>query len=73
MVGRTLSQIVTGIRGNHYKEAIFQISKAVGRGDKEETDKLKKGLLGFTVSGEFSGGRRMEFLKKYNPFVIFGY
>jgi hypothetical protein len=67
---RTLSEIVSGIRGAHYKEAVFQIRKAVGRGDKEEANKLKKGLLGFTVSGEFSGGRRMEFLKEYNPFVI---
>jgi hypothetical protein len=67
---RTLSEIVSGIRGVHYKEAIFQIRKSVERGEKEEVDKLKKGLLAFTVSGEFSGGRKMEFLKRYNPFVI---
>jgi hypothetical protein len=67
---RTLSEIVQGVRGTHYKEAVFKIREAVERGDKEEADKLKKKLLAFTVSGEFSGGRKMEFLKKYNPFVI---
>ncbi|MFK7808365.1 MAG: BT4734/BF3469 family protein [Saprospiraceae bacterium] len=67
---RTLSQIVLGVRGTHYKEAVFQIRKAIEQGDKEAADKLKKGLLAFTVSGAFSGGRRMEFLQVYNPFVI---
>ncbi len=67
---RTLPKIVTGIRGRHFSKVVTQIRKAVERGDKEETAKLKKDLLGFTVSGEFSGGRRMEFLKEYNPLVV---
>ena len=38
--------------------------------DKEKADKLKKKLVAFTVSGMFEGGRRLSFLKNYNPFVI---
>ncbi|MFK7807550.1 MAG: DNA primase, partial [Saprospiraceae bacterium] len=67
---RTLSEIVLGIRSSHYKEAVFQIRKAVESGNKEEADKLKKGLLAFTVSGEYAGGRKKDFLKAYNPYVI---
>ncbi len=70
MGSRTLAQIVKGIRGDHYKETILEIRDLVGMGDKEKADQLKKGLVAFTVSGLFEGGRRLSFLKTYNPFVI---
>jgi len=67
---RTLAQIVEGIKGDHYKESILKIRGFVESGDKEKVDRLKKGLVAFTVSGKFAGGRKMSFLKTYNPLVI---
>ena len=67
---RTLSQIVEEIRGDHYKEPVLKIRELVKSGNPEEVSRLKKGLVAFTVSGLFEGGRKMSFLKIYNPFVI---
>jgi len=67
---RTLVQITEGIRGDHYKEPILKIRELVDLGDQEKVDRLKKALVAFTVSGLFEGGRKMAFLKTYNPFVI---
>ena len=67
---RTLAEVVNGIRGNHYKESILKIRELVELGDQEQVDRLKKGLVAFTVSGMFVGGRKMSFLETYNPFVI---
>ena len=67
---RTLAQIVDEIRGSHYREPILNIRKLVNDGNKEKADQLKKGLVAFTVSGIFKGGRKLSFLRIYNPFVI---
>jgi len=67
---RTLAQIVEGIKGDHYKESILKIRRLVESGNKKKVDQLKKGLVAFTVSGKFEGGRKMSFLKTYNPLVI---
>jgi len=67
---RTLPQIVEEIRGDRYKDAISKIRKLVENGDSEKVSRLKKSLVAFTVSGLFEGGRKMSFLKTYNPFVI---
>jgi len=67
---RTLSEIIDGIRGDHYKESISKIRELVDLGDQEKVDRLKKRLVAFTVSGLFEGGRKMDYLKTYNPFVI---
>jgi len=67
---RTLAQIIEAIRIGAYKKEINKIRKAIQRGDKESADQMKKQLLGFTVSGHFDGGRRMEFLRQYYPYII---
>ena len=67
---RTLPEIVEEIRGDHYKKSILKIRELVKSGDEETVSRLKKGLVAFTVSGLFEGGRKMSFLKSYNPFVI---
>ena len=67
---RTLPQIVEAIRGDLYEEAVLEIRDLVGMGDKKKADQLKKELVAFTVSGTFEGGRKLSFLKTYNPFVI---
>ena len=68
---KTLSEIVNDIRGDYFKEPVLKIQRLVKSGEKEKADKLKKGLIAFTVSGKFEGGRKLSFLKTYNPFVIF--
>ena len=67
---RTLAAVVDGIRGDHYKKSILKIRELVDLGDQEQVDRLKKGLVAFTVSGSFVGGRKMSFLQTYNPYVI---
>jgi len=67
---QTLPQIVEGIRGDRYKDAILKIRELVEKGDTEKVSRLKKGLEAFTVSGLFEGGRKMSFLEIYNPFII---
>ena len=70
-VGRkTLPEIVEEIRGNQYKESVLKIRELVEKNDSENVSRLKKKLIAFTVSGLFEGGRKMSFLKSYNPFVI---
>ncbi len=67
---RTLVDIVDGIRGDHYRPSILKIRALVQSGHKGKANQLKKELVAFTVSGLFEGGRKMPFLKTYNPFVI---
>ena len=67
---RTLAEVVDGIRSDHYKKSILKIRELVELEDQEQVDRLKKGLVAFTVSGMFIGGRKMSFLQTYNPYVI---
>ena len=67
---KTLSEVVEEIRGDRYRESVLKIRERVKSGDEETVSRLKKGMVAFTVSGLFEGGRKMSFLKTYNPFVI---
>ena len=67
---RTLPEIIEGIRGDHYRSSVLNIRALVESGHQEKANQLKKGLVAFTVSGLFEGGRKMSFLKSYNPMVI---
>ena len=67
---RTLAEIVNGIQGDDYKKTVLEIQKLINNGNQEKANQLKKRLVAFTVSGLFEGGRKMSFLKSYNPFVI---
>ncbi len=67
---RTLEQVITAIRGEHYKPQVLAIREAVEKGDIKRKDFLKKQLHAFTVSGRFKGGRTIEALVEYQPFVI---
>jgi len=66
----TLPQIIESTKTGIHKKEIDPIRGAIQKGNKELADQLKKQLLAFTVSGQFEGGRKMKFLKQYNPFVI---
>ena len=65
-----LPEIVDLIRGTTYQNRILNIRQAIEKGDQDLADKLKKSLIGFTVAGTFEGGRRLEFLKNYYPYII---
>ena len=67
---RTLAQIIDAIRIGVYKKEINRIRRAIQKEDKEAADQMKKQLLGFTISGSFERGRRMEFLRQYYSYVI---
>ena len=65
-----LPEIVDLIRGTTYQKRIINIRQAIQNEDSVLADKLKKSLIGFTVAGTFEGGRRLEYLKQYYPFII---
>ena len=65
-----LPEIVDLIRGTTYQKRILNIRQAIEKEDMDLADKFKKSLIGFTVAGAFEGGRRMEYLKQYYPFII---
>ncbi len=67
---QSLPEIIEEIQGDFFKVPISKIREALNNGNKELADHLKKRLMGFTVSGKFEAGRRLEFLKTYHPFVI---
>ena len=67
---RTLAQIADGIQGDHCRDSVLRIRELIQNGKKEKADRIKKGLVAFTVSGVFEGGRKLSFLKTYNPLVI---
>ncbi len=67
---RPLRQIIKTIRSDRYKQEIRAIRKTVLEGDNQQKDTLKKQLPAFTVSGKFEGGRTMDKLVDYCPFVI---
>lgn len=67
---RTLAKIINAIQIGVYQDEVLAIRRMVERGDKKGADEIKKQLLAFTVSGCFEGGRTLEKLKAYNPFVI---
>ncbi len=65
-----ISQIIEGIRGSDYEEQVVQIRSALNQGQEEHAQELKKRLPAFTPSGQFSGGRRLEFLTQYNALIV---
>jgi len=67
---RTMDAIVKAIQTGIYRPQITAIRAANNEADKEKKDKLKKQLLGFTVSGYFEGGRTLDSLMAYLPYII---
>ena len=67
---RTLPEILKAIQQGVYQEEVLAVRRAVQRGDRKVADETKKQLHAFTVSGRFEGGRTMERLTEYHPYVI---
>ncbi len=66
----TLAQLMAEIRKEKYALPIQQIRAALADGREEVAQALKKQLLAFTPSGQFSGGRRLQFLTRYHPLIV---
>ena len=67
---RELENVIEVIRKGVFKGNVLAIRKAKEVGDKDLKDRLKKGLLAFTVSGIFEGGRTLKQLKSYVPLMV---
>jgi hypothetical protein len=57
---KPLEKILNDIKIGTYKAEISQIRNLLSNDNKEESDQLKKQLMGFTVSGTFSNGRSVD-------------
>lgn len=66
----TLNECIEEIRNGSYKKQVEEIRKINTDKGKEEADKLKKNLLGFTPSGIFKKNRRITDISEYNQCVI---
>lgn len=66
----TLNECIEEIRNGIYKKQVEEIRKLNTEKGKEEADKLKKNLLGFTASGVFKKNRRITEISDYNQCVI---
>ncbi len=63
---KILSDIKTGV----YQNAITYLRKSLADDKKEAAERAKKSLPAFTPSATFNGGRKMEFLTKYNGLMV---
>lgn len=66
----TIQDCIDEIRNGSYKKQVEEIRKTNTEKGKEEADKLKKNLLGFTASGVFKKNRRITDISEYNQCVI---
>lgn len=64
-----IEHIFSRIASDKDKKQISPIRKLVADGNLRKANELKKQLLGFTPSGQFKGGRTIQNLIKYNPFI----
>jgi hypothetical protein len=65
----SLLEVILSIKNDKFKVLIDKIQQFSEQGKKEEANKLKKGLPGFTPSGVFPNGRRAELIQEYYPVI----
>jgi hypothetical protein len=66
----SLSEVLHQIKNGKYKTEVEQVRYVLKSAGKEESDKVKKTLPAFTVSGVFEGGRSVKHLKQYSKYII---
>ncbi|NVN97671.1 virulence-associated E family protein, partial [Candidatus Nomurabacteria bacterium] len=66
----TLPAVLALIQNGRYKKQVGKLRELLNSGDKQEYDRQKKSLPAFTPSATFTGGRKIEYLDKYNGFII---
>ena len=67
---KPITEILASIKRPKFTGPFENIRSLYQEGKKKEGDELKKMLSGFTVSGEFRGGRRLENLVKYSGYIV---
>ena len=67
---KPIEKILDDIKNETFKNQIIHIRKCLQQDKMTAYEKEKKSLPAFTPSGRFEGGRKMEFLKQYVPFLI---
>jgi len=67
---KPLNDILTDIKTGKFRGPINYLRKCLSDQKQEAYMKAKKGLLAFTPSAKFEGGRKPEFLVEYTGFLI---
>jgi len=67
---KPLANILTDIKSGKYRGPVGYIRKCLQENKLESYEKAKKGLLAFTPSGQFHGGRNQDTLKKYSGIIV---
>ena len=67
---KTISTILEEIKTGKYRPGIIYLRKSLAENKIEAYNKAKKSLPAFTPSGNFVGGRKLEFLADYSNCII---
>ena len=67
---KPFADILTDIKTGKYRGPVTYIRKCLQEQKLDSYEKAKKGLLAFTPSGQFEGGRNQETLKKYSGIIV---
>jgi len=67
---KPFEEILNDIKIGKYRGPVNYIRKCLQENKLESYEKAKKGLLAFTPSGLFEGGRNQETLKKYSGIIV---
>ena len=67
---KPFDDILNDIKTGKYRGPVNYIRKCFQENKLESYEKAKKGLLAFTPSGLFEGGRNQETLKKYSGIIV---
>ncbi len=73
LVNVSVEQVVAGIRGGRWRQAVEQIRQARVRGDKQAVADGKRALPFVAFSGVFEGGHRATQLRVYSALVVLDY
>ncbi|TSA28391.1 MAG: virulence-associated E family protein [Bacteroidetes bacterium] len=65
-----LGVILDQIRGGKYKAKVLVLRELVRHGKLDEYNDQKRSLPGFTPSGLFEGGRKLQHLKEYSGVLV---
>ncbi len=67
---KSFEDILADIKTGKYRGPVNYIRKCLQENKLESYEKAKKGLMAFTPSGQFEGGRNQDALKKYSGIIV---
>ncbi len=65
-----LLAILNGIRNGRWSKTVESIREAIGAGDSDKADRLKKSLPAFTLSATYSGSRKKDSITSYSGWIM---